>query len=154
MYIIYVNKIEFQFLITGLSYNIKFLSNLFDKNEQIELKHFINHISQSITIDKSYVMSKDNKYENVFLIEDGWNSLKEILLLSAFGSKLHQKDHHVLVNLFLSMAECYVFNTLLTYYDYTYINITDHIELIPNSKNIIIDVSRDTIQEWKCIKSK
>lgn len=149
-----MNNIEFQFLITGLSYKIKFLSNLFDKSEQIELKNFIDHISQSISIDKSYVMSDDNKYENVFLIEDGWNSLKEILLLSTFGSKLHHKDHHVLIKLFLSMAECYVFNALLTYYDYTYINITDHIELIPNSKNITVDVSRDTIQEWKYIKSK
>jgi hypothetical protein len=149
-----VNKIEFQFLITGLSYNINFLSNLFNKNEQTELKHFINYISQSISIDKSYVMSNDNKYENVFLIEDGWNYLNEILLLSTFGSKLHQKDHHVLVKLFLSMAECYVFNTLLTYYDYTYINITDHIELIPNGKHITIDVSRDSAQEWKCVKSK
>ena len=143
-------QVELQYIIKNIAFDVEFKTSFFDEETEEEIKDFVKHFSKEIYIDKSYVNSNDNKYNDVFLTDDGWESLKHMILISSYGQKLSKKDQLMLTNVFTSITECYILHSLVSYFGFEYINITDHIELVPSAKsNFDVIVTKDLATEWK-----
>ena len=95
-------------------------------------------------IDKSYVECDLNKRKSTFIIEDGWNSLRDTLLDTNYGMYLHPSSHNVLVEAFMLMARCYLYECLALKTEHiTHVNIT-----IKDEPFDVI-VCKDTSNDWK-----
>ena len=70
------NSMELEYVLIGMKFDVEFLEDSFTDEEKKELTYFIDNISTTIYIDKSYVECKENKRKSVFMIESGWNSLR------------------------------------------------------------------------------
>ena len=148
-------QVELQYIIKNIAFDVEFKTSFFDEETEEEIKDFVKHFSNEIYIDKSFVNSNDNKYNDVFLTDDGWESLKHMILISSYGQKLSKKDQLMLTNVFTSIAECYILHSLVSYFEFEYINIADHIELVPSAKsNFVVIVTKDLATEWKETTSK
>ena len=149
-----MNYPELQYTIEGLEYDVVFTTNIFDDDMKNDIINVVNSLSKSIYIDKSYVSTKSNKYENVFLTEDGWISFTQMMFMTTFTKKLKNKEKRLVVNTFLQMAECYLYSSLISYFDFEYINIVDHIELVPkDSVEFSVVISKDNAMEWSTIQN-
>ena len=87
-----MNYPELQYTIEGLEYDVVFTTNFFDDDIKNDIISVVNSLSKSICIDKSYVSTKSNKYENVFLTEDGWISFTQMMFMTTFTKKLKNKE--------------------------------------------------------------
>lgn len=50
------------------------------EEEQEEIKNAVKHLSREMWIDKSYVEFKENKHEDTFMLEAGWNELCALVI--------------------------------------------------------------------------
>ena len=143
-------QIELQYIVKNIKFCVEFKTAFFDNETEMEIKSFVDQISNEICIDKSFVKCDTNKYTDVFLTEEGWESLKHMLLLSVYGTYLGKKDQEMLTNVFASIAECYILSSMMSYFDFEYINISDHIELTLDKKSKFdVIVLKDVATEWK-----
>lgn len=55
-------------------------SNVFSEDEALEIKQIVKEICKEMWIDKSYVEFSENKHEDVFMLEKGWNELCKLVL--------------------------------------------------------------------------
>ena len=102
-------------------------------------------MSKEIAIDKSYVECNQNKRKSTFLIEDGWNSLKDMLLDTEYGKYLNDENKHILIDTYATVIKCYMYECLVDA-GYAY----DHIglEIDPRCKFVTI-ICKDTSNSWK-----
>ena len=107
-----INVFELEFVIIGAKFNVEFEEGFFDEDEQNDIKQFIESLSNSISIDRSYVECKLNNRTSTFMLEDGWNSLRDMLIDTAYGKYLHPNNYEILIEAFSVMAQCYLYECL------------------------------------------
>ena len=115
------------------------------EEEQEEIKNAVKHLSREMWIDKSYVEFKENKHEDTFMLEDGWNELCALVIQTKCGQNATKQQNAMMQESFNLMILCYAYLFLENLgYD------TDDIvlEIAPNGK-YMIEYEEDTIQEWK-----
>ena len=106
------NSMELEYVLLGMEFDVGFLEDVFTDEEKKELTYFIDNISKAIYIDKSYVECKDNKRKSVFMVESGWNSLRDVILDTKFCKYIYGNTNEVLIDAFATMGRCYVYECL------------------------------------------
>lgn len=153
LYNIYMNNVEITYIIKNLTFDVEFEDNFFQDEDIKYIKHHIDLLSKCIAIDKSYVECSQNKHKNTFLIENGWNALKETLIDSEFGLKLLNDHQHAIVEAFSTMAKCYMYDAISEYYKDKYENIYEHINITPSiTSTFDVIICKDASDEWKKYK--
>lgn len=140
----HTNAFELEFIISGMKVDIEFEEDFFTKEEEEDLSSFIQAMSKEMPIDKSYVECKQNKHKSTFMLESGWNSIRDILLDTEYVKFLHPSNHYVLVEAFMVMARCYLYECLSTKTQ----DIT-HVNIIIKDEPFDVVVCKDTSNEWK-----
>lgn len=106
------NSMELEYVLLGMKFDVEFLEDAFTDEEKKELTYFIDNISKAIYIDKSYVECKENKRKSVFILESGWNSLREVILDTKFCKYMHENTEEGLIDAFATIGKCYVYECL------------------------------------------
>jgi len=117
------------------------------KNEVIDI---INMLSNGFTIDKSYVKCKENKHDDVFMNESGWNELCDLVILTKLGKKSSVAQNAILQESFCAMILCYAYMILETF---GYSSDDVILELSKNGK-FMLQYEIDTCEEWKSYLGK
>lgn len=84
-----------------------------DEDSEKELVDLINDLKKSIWIDKTYVGFNGSKYSDVFLTEDGWKHLCEMIIISGFGRVLPQVGQEQLAEAYQIMIVCYLYGEII-----------------------------------------
>ena len=138
-------SIELEYIIVGAKFNVDFLDSSFTKDEKKELREFIDAMSQEICIDKSYVDCHENLRSNVFMIESGWNALKDMIIDTRFCKYMHNYAQGAIAEAFATMARCYMYECVSMKTDKcTSINIT-----LANDSAFEVIVCKDTSYDFK-----
>lgn len=154
MYIIFMsientNAFELEFVIIGAKFDVEFEDGYFDEDEKKEILNFIESLSNTIPIDRSYVESNMNKRTSVFMLEDGWNSLRDMLIDTEYGKYLHPKNHEILVESFSIMAKCYLYECLSLKTEHI-----SHINISIKTDPFDVIICKDKSNDWKNYKGK
>lgn len=149
----YDKSIEIQYIIKNLEFDIQFDNDFFSNKDKKQIKNTLDMITKTIYIDKSYVESSKNKHNNTFLVENGWELLKQTIIESEFGIKLSKSNQEMLVETISTMAKCYVYSLLINYYEHDYPNINEYIHISPSlTSKFDVIICKDTSNEWKSYK--
>ena len=98
---------------------------MYDDTDISKLEEIVKIMSRKIFIDKSYVECKDNKRKSVFMVESGWNSLRDVILDTKFCKYIYGNTNEVLIDAFATMGRCYVYECLSSKTEkFTSINVT------------------------------
>lgn len=120
------------------------------EEEQQQIKSAVKEICKEIWIDKSYVEFKENKHEDVFMLENGWNELCQLVIQTKCGKNATKQQNAIMQEAFSLMILCYVYLFLENLgHD------TDDIvlELTPNGR-YMVEYEVDKVQEWKYYPGK
>lgn len=144
------SSIELEYVIIGMKFNVEFLDGSFSEEEQKDIRDFIEHMSEKMYIDRSYVECKENKRKSVFMIESGWNALRDLMLDSRFGKHLYGQSAEVLADAFATMSRCYVYECLsLKTEKFTEISVT-----VKDDCVFDVVVCKDTSKDYKTYKGR
>jgi len=130
---------DFTLIISGFRLEIDSLENEKDLDE---IKKEFDLISEEIWIDKTYVDFKENKYEFVFLREDGWNELKRFIwkIYDNYSIETHMIIRKTLESIIISymehMAVQLGYDPELLYFS------------VDPDSDINIRLIKDTAKEW------
>lgn len=115
------SSLELEYIFIGMKFNIEFEEDIFTEDEQKDLKTHVEAMSKKIFIDKSYVEYCGNTRKDVFMLESGWNALKDLLIDSKYGQYLHEMPHapEVVIDAFATMGRCYMYECLAKVTDKT-----------------------------------
>lgn len=108
-------KLDLIFHFSDPEIELLFEDGCFDAESEKKVKSLIDDLKKSIWIDKTYVGFKDTKYSDVFLTEDGWDALCEMLISTKFGENLHSKNQEQVVEAYTIMIICYLYGELIKY---------------------------------------
>lgn len=136
---------ELEFIIRNARFNIDFEEDCFADDEAKAIIDYVYSMSREMSIDKSYVECKDNKRVDVFMLESGWNTLKDILVDSRYGKHLHPIAQASLVEAFITMARCYIYECLAKFTEKFEHVLVD----IDSSQDFEVVVCKDTSSAWK-----
>lgn len=140
-----MSSFELKFILKDVSYDVVFEEGEFDDAETKKILECIEVFSKEICIDKTYVECNKNRRSSTFMIESGWNALRDLMIDSKFGKYLNDIAQASLVEAFSTMARCYMYECISLYTDkYTHIDIS----VKPTSTFTVI-VCKDTSNEWK-----
>ena len=118
------SSIELEYVFLGMKFDVEFLEGSFTDDEKKDILDFIDGMSRAIYIDKSYVDCKENKRKDTFMLESGWNSLREVILDTRFCKYTYGMTEEVLVDAFTTMGRCYMYDCLSKKTDkFTQVNI-------------------------------
>jgi hypothetical protein len=96
----------------------------FDEDSEKEIIDLIDGLKKSIWIDKTYVGFEETKYSDVFLTEDGWKHLCELIVVSGFGKYLPPTGHEQIAEAYSIMIACYLYGEVIKHgWDYEHIKI-------------------------------
>ena len=138
-------SIELEYIIAGAKFNVDFLDGSFTEDEKKDIREFIDAMSQEICIDKSYVDCHENLRSNVFMIESGWNALKDMILDTHFCKYMHNHAQGAIAEAFATMARCYIYECVSMKTDkFTSINIT-----LANDCEFEVIVCKDTSYDFR-----
>lgn len=138
------SSFELEYVIVGAKAVVSFEEGYFDEDEQHEIEEYVEKLSKRIYIDRSYVDSKQNKRTSTFMVEDGWNAMRDALLDSEYGKYLHPNNYPRFIEAMVIMAQCYLYECLtLNGYDISHINIS-----IDNEPFDVI-ICKDRSNDWK-----
>ena len=143
------NTFELEFIIIGAKFNVEFEEGFFDKDEQKDIKEYIESLSNVISIDKSYVECNLNARKSTFMIEDGWNSLRDMLIDTEYGKYLHPNNYETLIEAFSVMAQCYLYECLSLKTEYI-----SHINISIKNEPFDVVICKDKSNDWKSYKGK
>lgn len=139
------SSIELEYVFLGMKFNVEFLEGSFTDDEKKDLSSFIEDMSKTICIDKSYVDCKENKRKSTFMIESGWNSLKDVILDSKFCKYTFNATDEVLIDAFATMGRCYIYECLALKTDkFTHINVT-----VKEDCEFEVIVCKDSSEDYK-----
>lgn len=117
--------IELEYVMKNVKFDVEFDPNVFDEDEQQELREYVNVMSKEIPIDKTYVEFNGNPRKSAFMREDGWNELKYDIVLSNFCKKIQTQNTKGMADAFATIARCYMYECLsLKTKDVEHINCT------------------------------
>ena len=140
---------EIHYAIIGMKFNIAFEDGFFDDDEKKEITEFIDHMSEEMHIDSSYVDRKGTKYKSTFMLDEGWTSLNDVILDSECCKYLHPKSQETLIDAFCMMGKCYMYECLALKYDY------QHIQLeIDTNHDFDVVFMKDSTRAWKMYTGK
>ena len=140
-----MSSFELKFILKDVSYDVVFEEGEFDDAETKKILECIEVFSKEICIDKTYVECKDNRRSSTFMVETGWNALRDLIMDSSFGKYLSPAAQMSLVEAFSMMARCYMYECISSFTDkYTHIDIN----VKPDSIFDVI-ICKDTSSEWK-----
>lgn len=139
------NSFELMFIFKNVKFNVDFEDGYFDDEEKKEILSIIKSLSGTMTVDKTYVECLENLRNTVFMVEDGWNSLHDMLIDTEYGKYLHPNNHAILVDAFTTIARCYMYECISAYTDKCqHISIT-----IDTMQDFDVIICKDTSDEWK-----
>lgn len=144
-----INSFELEFVIIGAKFNVEFEDGFFDEEEQEDIKSFIDSLSKNIPIDRSYVECKQNNRTSTFMIEDGWNSLRDMLIDTEYGKYLHPKNYEMLIEAFSIMAKCYLYECLSLKTEHI-----SHIDISISDQPFDVIICKDKSNDWQNYKGK
>ena len=128
---------------------------IYDLEQFNNIKFLINHMSKEIIIDKSYVEFKENKHEKVFIPEDGWNKLCELVYDQKFSKKIKNKNSKNTIDQELQLIyKLLIKNYLYLVLDEFEYDINNIILLIKPNSYFIVKTEIDTIEAWKYYPGK
>lgn len=140
-----INSFELMFIFKNVKFNVGFEDGFFDNDEKDEIRNIVKSLSDNIVVDKTYVDCCENLRKSVFMIEDGWNSLHDMLIDTEYGKYLHPNSHLLLVDAFSTIARCYMYECISAYTDKcSHISIT-----IDNKQDFDVIICKDKSNEWK-----
>lgn len=138
------NAFELMFLFYDVNFQVEFEDGYFSDDEKTEILEFVDAMSKSISIDKSYVECASNKRSDVFMIESGWNALRELILDSECCKYLNQTAQASLVEAFTTMLRCYMYECVSKMCDKF-----DHIAIGIDNKNVFdVVICKDKSNSW------
>lgn len=141
---------ELEFIIKNIELNVEFEDGFFDDDEKKDIIEYIDSLSKEICVDKSYVDCKANKRTSTFLLEEGWNSLKDFMVDTDYCRYVTVQHQPVLVETFATFAKCYMYECLALkteQFQHVIINVD------PNC-NFDVIVCKDQSNDWKNYKGK
>lgn len=142
--------LDLEFIIKGMFFKIAFEDDFFDVAEKNRITYIMSSISESIYIDRSYVECAGNKRLDVFLTSEGWESLCDLMIDTRFCRNVHGVTQESMVDSFIMMAKCYVYECLSKFTDKI-----EHIELsIDDEKPFEVIVCKDESKDWKSYKGR
>ena len=139
-----VNSFELEFIIIGIKINVSFEDGFFDEDEQHKIKEYAENLSKCIYVDRSYVESKSNKRNSTFMLEDGWNALRDTLIDTEYGKYLHPKNYESFIEAMVVMAQCYLYECLALHTE----NIS-HINISISNEPFDVIICKDKSNDWK-----
>ena len=138
------NAFELSFIITGMKFDVEFEDDVFTDEEKKDLLSYIESMSREIAIDKTYVECNENKRASTFMIESGWNALRDTLIDSEYCRYLHPSGHSTIVDAFVTMARCYMYECVALKTE----NISS-ISIQARLEPFDVIVCKDTSNDWK-----
>ena len=108
------SSIELEYVFLGMQFEIEFLEDSFSDEEKKDIEEFVNYMSKEIHIDKSYVDCKENTRNSTFMLESGWNSLRDVILDTKYCKYLPSNAKIVVADAFMTMGRCYIYECLAT----------------------------------------
>ena len=114
-----------------------------------KITEYVEALSKKISVDRSYVECKDNKRKSTFMIEDGWNSLRDMLIDTEYGRYLHPKNHEALIEALSMIARCYLYECIYLKTEYA-----DHIAISMKNEPFDVIICKDTSNDWKNYKGE
>lgn len=136
---------DLKFTFSKSQIKVTFNSGYFSKEEETDIRNIVSTMSKTICVDKSYVDFKENKHTDVFIQEEGWKFLCDLMISTKFMSRLSIDEENTLFEIFELIVICYLYQCI-EYFDYDVSNI--HLELARNSR-IMTEVEYDYSQSWK-----
>jgi len=122
----------------------------FDEDSEKELLDLIDGLKKSIWIDKTYVGFEESKYSDVFLTEDGWKHLCEMIVLSGFGKFLPTSGQEQLAEAYSIMVVCYLYNEIIKRgWDFEHIKITPSKEEDIEAEIYLDQTPNDSWKDYK-----
>lgn len=139
-------QIDISYIIENLKFDVKFDDKFFDTDDIIDIMRFIDNISKSIHIDKSYVDYDNNQCGDVFLTDEGWTSLNGMMIESQYGIKLGKQYHKIAIDAIAKMGVCYIYSSLVKYFEDDYgSDFTKYITITPkNTSTFTVILCKDT----------
>ena len=141
---------------TDLIYTFKYvcmtchINNDVPQDVQQKIHMAVKQICKEIWIDKSYVEFKENKHEDTFMLEEGWNELCNLVIQTNCGEKATKQQNAMMQEAFCLMIVCYVYLFLENLgYDADDI----YLEINPESR-FMVQYEEDKIKEWKYYPGK
>lgn len=117
------SSLELEYIFIGMKFNVEFDddNDMFTEDEKNSIRALIEAMSSKIFIDKSYVEYSGNTRKDVFMLESGWNALKDLLVDSKYGQHLNSMPHapEVVIDAFATMGRCYMYECLAKVTDKT-----------------------------------
>lgn len=145
-----ISALDLEFIIKGMFFKIAFDDAVFDDTEKNRIICILSNISESIYIDRSYVECTGNKHLDVFLSLEGWKSLCDLIIDTRFCRNAHSVTKESIVDSFVMMAKCYVYECLSKFTDKI-----EHIELsIDDDKPFEVIICEDDSKNWKSYKGR
>lgn len=113
-----------------------------------KIKNILQIITEEIVIDKSYVEFSENKHEDVFMTEFGWNELCKLTIDTKKNATKKQNITKLEAYMLMILSYIYLFFENLGYN-------TDEIYFeIAKDSRFMTTFCKDTIQEWKYYPGK
>lgn len=145
----YISAFELSYVIIGMQFNVVFEEGYFEEKEQNEILDFIKQMSKEMHIDSSYVDKKGTKFKSTFMLEEGWQSLNDVIFDSKCCKYLHPSSQETIADAFCMMGKCYMYECLALKYDFPHIQL----EVDPKCK-FEVAFLKDTTNAWKQYKGK
>lgn len=137
-----VSAFELEYVIRGMSFDIMFDEEFFPNSEErTKIFDYLRWMSREICIDKSYVDLHDGR-PGAFMLEEGWNSLKDLLADSSYGADLNMQAQASVAEIFAVMAKCYMYECAASF-----------LGSLDNAKHISIEVQEDCVYKVVICKS-
>lgn len=121
---------------------------IYSANDCKQIRQILSTLTREITIDKSYVDFKDNKYDKVFITEDGWNALCKLTIDTK--RKATQKQNDLKIESYAMIILSYLYQALEDFgYD------TDEIYLeVVEDRYFMVEFEYDKTSAWKSYPGK
>lgn len=100
------------FKFSKINFSISFNNEVFSKKDQKRLKSLILNTIDEIWIDRSYVDYNGTKYENTFILEDGWNTVCTLAIKHMYLKTATIDEIEMLYESFAIIICCYVYQLL------------------------------------------
>ena len=117
---------------------------MYDDGDKQDVLDILNQITQEIYIDKTYVAFDGTGFEKTFLIEPGWNALRDLVIETNYG-RICTKAHEAVMRMaYRKMIEAYV---AAVFADLGWD--VDAMEFAVEDDSFEAEIVDDVAEEWK-----
>jgi len=102
-------------------------------------------LTKEVWIDRTYVEFDGTKFEKTFLLEEGWNALRDLVVDTDFGKKCTKRQSNMMDHAFRSMLPGY-FEMIFEDLGWDVDNI--EFEIVEDAP-IDVEYVKDTAEDWK-----